>query len=264
MATLNPDYLQTAVSLARQAGEIARANFTLGMAREWKEDSTPVTATDLAINHLVIEEIARHYPDHGVLGEEVSSVTPDHEWVWVCDPIDGTVPFSHGIPVTAFSLGLTYQGESKLGVVYDFLGERFLTAAQGGGAFLNGEPMRVSPQATLARGVMDLEALWSRSLPSPFDLTRLPGVMESENVRILKLGSTVYAGMLVGIGELIGLISRGDKPWDLAALDIIVREAGGRVTDLRGNPLRCDRPILGAVVSNGLIHDRLLELIASL
>ena len=120
MTMLNPDYLETAVSLARQAGEMARANFTLGMAREWKEDSTPVTVTDLAINHLVIAEIGRRFPTHGVLGEEVSSLAPDHEWVWVCDPIDGTIPFSHGIPVTAFSLALTYQGETLLGVVYDF------------------------------------------------------------------------------------------------------------------------------------------------
>ena len=92
----------------------------------------------------------------------------------------------------------------------------------------------------------------------------MPDALEGENVRILKLGSTVYGGMLVAIGELLALITRGDKPWDVAALDILVREAGGRVTDLKGNPLRCDRPIFGAVISNALVHDRLLELIAAL
>lgn len=260
---LTSEYMAVAVALAREAGALARQNFTIGMAREWKEDGSPLTVTDTTINRRVIEEITRQFPTHGVLGEEESALSPDQEWVWVCDPIDGTLPFAHGIPTSAFSLALTRGEEALLGVVYDFHQDRLLTAAKGEGAFLNGKPIQVSSQETLIGGVIGLEAIWTRSVTTPQDLSTLPLHLEPERVKLLKLSSTVYAGMLVGLGELVALISRGDKPWDIAALQVIVTEAGGEVTDLAGKPLHPARPIQGALITNGRVHEQLLQLIAS-
>ncbi|MDX1931840.1 MAG: inositol monophosphatase [Capsulimonadales bacterium] len=257
---LNGEYGRVAVDLAREAGSLAVAAFTLGMRREWKEDGSPVTQTDLAVNQRVIEEIARRFPTHGVLGEEISALTPDQEWIWIVDPIDGTLPFSHGIPVSAFSLALTFRGESLLGVIYDYHSDRLLTAARGEGAFLNGRPIRVSSKSTMKGGVANLEAVWNRVFPTP-EIAHLPALLESEGMKIMKLSSTVYAGMLVALGEFTALVTRGDRAWDVAAIDILVREAGGTVTDLLGAPLRYDRPFSGTVATNGPIHDRLLELI---
>ena len=259
---LHSEYMTVALALAREAGALARQSFTLGMEREWKEDGSPVTATDTAINERVIEEITRRFPGHGVLGEEKSALSPEQEWVWVCDPIDGTLPFAHGIPTSAFSLALTYGEEALLGVVYDFHSDRLLTAAKGEGAYLNGRPIRVSSRATLMGGVIGLEAIWTCSVATSTDLSALPLRLERQQVKMLKLSSTVYAGMLVCLGELVALVSRGDKPWDIAALQVIVTEAGGRITDLCGVPLHPARPIQGALITNGLVHDALLHLIA--
>jgi fructose-1,6-bisphosphatase/inositol monophosphatase family enzyme len=260
MNLLQSEYGTVAVTLAREAGKIAVSNFTLGMQREWKEDGSPVTQTDLAINQRVLDEIARQFPTHGVLGEEISAVSPDQEWVWIVDPVDGTLPFSHGIPVSAFSLALTYQGESLLGVIYDYHSDRLLVAAKGEGAFLNDQPIRVSNKSTLKGAVANLEAVWNRVFSTP-EVAHLPALLEAEGTRLMKLSSTVYAGMLVALGEFTVLVTRGDRAWDVAAVDIIVREAGGRVTDLHGNTLRFNKPFLGTVATNGLIHDRVLELI---
>lgn len=260
MSLIKSEFGTVAVELARQAGKIALSNFTLGMQREWKEDNSPVTLTDLAINQLVLDEVAKSFPEHGVLGEEISNVTPEHEWVWIVDPIDGTLPFSHGIPVSAFSLGLTYKGESLLGVIYDYHSDRLLTAAKGEGAYMNGNPIHVSSKATLKGSVANLEAIWN-AVFSTRDLTHLPGALDTNGAKLMKLSSTVYAGMLVALGEFGALVTRGDRAWDVAAVDIVVREAGGTVTDLNGNPLRYDQPIYGTVATNGLLHDRVLEMI---
>jgi myo-inositol-1(or 4)-monophosphatase len=261
MNLLDSEYMSVAVALAHEAGEIARNNFTLGMQREWKEDGSPVTLTDLAINQRVLDVIAQHFPDHGVLGEEISAYDDSHEWLWIVDPVDGTLPFSHGIPVSAFSLGLTYKGEALLGILYDYHSDRLVTAARGEGAFMNGRPVHVSSKATLKGTVANLEAIWNRVFSTP-DLSHLPPLLENDGAKLMKLSSTVYAGMLVALGEFSVLVTRGDRPWDVVAIDIIIREAGGTVTDLYGNPLRYDQPLHGTVATNGLVHPRMLELIA--
>lgn len=258
---MNTLYLETAVSLAKQAGEIGRSFFSTARERAWKSDNTPVTAADIAINELVIREIRQRFPDHAVLGEEVSHAVDAAEFVWVCDPIDGTIPFALGIPTCAFSLGLVRSGVTEVAVAYDFNADRLYTATRGGGAFVNGEPLTAFTPTTLRASVTDVEGLWWQGFPVG-GLTELPTLLEREGSKILKVCSMVYAGLLVAQGELAGMISRGDKPWDVAALDLIIREAGGCVTDLQGNPLRCDQPIRGCVVSGAGVHSTYLRLVA--
>src|SRR6185369_6851970 len=95
-----------ALQMAQEAGGIIRSNFSMGMKKEWKEDVTPVTVSDLAINKDLIEGVKQHFPGHSVYGEEESALIDGAEYVWVCDPVDGTLPFSHGIPTCMFSLAL--------------------------------------------------------------------------------------------------------------------------------------------------------------
>lgn len=259
--TVNSLYLEVAVSLARQAGEIGRTFFATARERSWKSDNTPVTAADIAINELVIQVISQKFPDHAVLGEEVSNAVASAEYVWVCDPIDGTIPFALGIPTCAFSLGLVRGGVTEVAVAYDFNADRLYTATRGGGAFVNGEPLKAFAADTLRASVTDVEGLWWQGFPVG-GLTELPTYLEREGSKILKVCSMVYAGLLVAQGELAGMISRGDKPWDVAALDLIVREAGGRVTNLLGEPLRCDQPIQGCIVCGAGVHETYLRLVA--
>jgi inositol-phosphate phosphatase / L-galactose 1-phosphate phosphatase / histidinol-phosphatase len=115
------DYLYFAIKIAKEAGDIMRAHFSLGMKKEWKEDNSPLTITDTAINELVIQKVKESFPEHGVLGEEASLETTDATHIWVVDPVDGTIPFSHGVPTFAFSLALVVDGVPQLGVVFDVM-----------------------------------------------------------------------------------------------------------------------------------------------
>lgn len=257
---MNTTYLENAVALARQAGEIGRSIFTTARESTWKSDNTPVTEADIAINDLVIREISRLYPGHAIIGEESSQPHAGADHVWVCDPIDGTIPYALGIPTSAFSLGLVVDGVTEVGVIYDFHADRMYTAERGKGAFCNGKPMVAFTGTSLRATVTDVEGIWWSGFPVG-ELTELPTLLEREGSKILKVCSMVYAGLLVGRGELAGMISRGDKPWDVAAMDIVIREAGGCVTDLRGNPLRCDGPIPGSVVCGAGVQDAYLSLI---
>jgi fructose-1,6-bisphosphatase/inositol monophosphatase family enzyme len=248
--------LEFAVGLAREAGEIMKENFSLGMKKEWKEDDSPITVTDIAINTLVLKAIQEKYPMHSFVGEEGSKVI-DSEYTWVCDPVDGTVPFSHGFPTFVFSLALTRNGESILGVIYDPMMDRLLHAEKGNGAFLNGKRITVSDNTQFNKR-MFIEAGGYSVLPT------LQNVLADEGCRILSFYSCVYAGMLVASGELAGGIYKGDKSWDAAAVKIIVEEAGGKVTDLKGEEQRYDGEINGFIASNGLIHTKLVDLIRPL
>src|SRR3989344_1795821 len=140
--------LEFAKGIAREAGALMRQNFTLGMKKEWKDDDTPLTKTDLAINQLVLEAVQKKYPEHSYIGEEGNNIK-ESEYTWVCDPVDGTIPFSHGYPTFAFSLALTKNGESILGVIYDPIMDRLVHAEKGRGAFLNGKRIAVRKESKI-------------------------------------------------------------------------------------------------------------------
>jgi myo-inositol-1(or 4)-monophosphatase len=256
---LPPEYRDLAIDIAHQAGEIIRDKFKLGMGKEWKEGKivSPVTETDLAINELVIRAIKERFPDHGIIGEERSEPGETNEDIWVCDPVDGTTPFSHGVPTCVFSLALTRDGESLLGVVYDPFMDRLFVAERGSGASLNGSPIRVSAAETIARGVIGVELppVLSHHFP------QLRNELVMNKAKILTVGSTIYMGALVACGEFVANIFTGDKPHDAAALKILVEEAGGKVTDIWGDEQRLDRDIKGFLATNGLVHEELLDLI---
>lgn len=246
------DYLDVATQLAQEAGKIMRANFAIGMKKEWKEDFTPLTISDTTINSLVIKTLSEKYPSMGIIGEE-ESYKKESEYQWICDPIDGTFAFSHGFPTFAFSLALTKNGESVLGVIYDPIMDRMLTAVKGEGAFLNGQAVHVGSESKLN----------STSFVSVDGHKRLTGIkdylVKQYDCSVPVLCSTVYCGMLVALGEFTGSIYEYTKPWDAAALKVIVEEAGGKVTDLNGLDQRYDGTINGFITSNGLVHDRLVD-----
>lgn len=248
-------YKKIAIDLAYESGEIMRNNFSLGMKKEWKGDNTPLTETDTRINKLVIDTISKHFPDHSILGEEGSKMIESSEYTWVCDPIDGTIPFSHGYPTFVFSLALTKNGESILGVIYDPMLDRLLVAEKGKGATMNNKPISVSKISSFATAQINLDA--------KLELTRLREIFPKES-RISTLLSAVYSGLLVACGEFVAEIFEHKHPWDGAAVKIIVEEAGGKVTDIFGNEQRYDREINGFVASNGIMHDKIIALIKSI
>jgi myo-inositol-1(or 4)-monophosphatase len=251
---MHSNYLDTALSLAKQAGEIMRKNFTLNMEKEWKDDRAPVTATDTAINEIVLRKIKEQFPDHSILSEEGDDFSEESEFVWICDPVDGTHNFAHGIPTATFALALTQNGQPTLGVIYDPFLDRMFYAEKGKGAFLNGHPIHVSKNPMLKSTVMGMGKMKAvRNLFPVMEHIREHGVI------IMSSLSTHYVSALVAAGEFSAVFFGGTSPHDMTASAIIVEEAGGKVTNIWGGKTeRYDREMEGQLVTNGIIHDEIL------
>ena len=253
-----PSYIETARNLAEKAGVVMRKNFTSHMKKEWKHDNTPVTETDLAINDLVLKEIKTCYPGHSIIAEEGNDHDELHEYVWICDPVDGTHNFSHGLPTATFAIALLRDHQPILGVILDPFENRMFYAEKGKGAFLNGNPMTVSSATSIKKTLIGIGK--SRSLKNLFPVM---DELYQRGVSMITGLSIHYLSALVSCGEFSASIFGGTSPHDMTPARIIVNEAGGRVTDLYGNtPSRYDREMSGQLCSNGLVHDELLSVLA--
>ncbi len=249
-------YKNFAIDIAKQAGEIIKTQFAFGMAKQYKElDHSPVTETDLQINSLVVKAIKENFSDHDIVGEEESDNSKKSDYIWYCDPIDGTIPFSNGIPICTFSLALVYKGQPILGVVYEPFMDNTYVAEKNKGAFRNKQPIHVSKNPDIKGQIIALEH-WSAA---KFDFSKMYGALEKDLIKTLKFCSFIYKSVLVANGELIGSIFPHNTAHDLAAIKIIIEEAGGKTTDLYGNEIDFNKEINGFVASNGLVHDYILK-----
>ena len=251
------EYLTFAKEISKKAGEIMLKYFKEDADIRFKEDKTIVTIADETINNYLIDEVKKRFPDHAVDGEENSS--GESKYVWVCDPVDGTAMYSKHIPVAVFSLALVVDGVPILGVVYDPFTDSLYEATKGGGAFKNGNPIHVNNinlEDIACYGNYDM---WY-NIEKEYDISKTINDLQKE-VTLSKIGSTIRAAMCVASGDFAFHIFPGHihKNCDVAASKIIVEEAGGKVTDFDGNEQRYDRSINGALITNGIVHDAILE-----
>ncbi len=251
--------LDFAKGLAHEAGVIMKRYFRADdIGIELKEDDSPVTVADNTVNALVIEKVKAHYPEFGVIGEEDSYET-EREWLWVVDPVDGTSPFSLGLPLSTFCLALVHKGNVQLSVVYDLFLDRLFTAQLGMGALVNGEPLKVSAvndfKNQYALGFRSLKKENHESINDMFD------ELQRRGTSFYSFPSFTYGGLLVAEGRFIAACMQYGSPWDAAAISLIVQEAGGTVTDLSGKPRKFNEWGDGLLVSNGLVHDEIVRLI---
>ncbi len=250
------DYKEFAEDIARQAGKIIKDSFKLGIEKQIKEDTSFVTEADLAINALVLAEIAKRFPTHSVLSEEGSNLIHESEYVWVCDPLDGTKAFAHGLPFGCFSLALVKDGEVLLGVINDPLSDRLYSAQKGMGATLNGSLVSVSTMDTFGNALVNCDVTHR----GKYDIVPLINEFFSMHSSVFRLSACIYASSLVAAGQFVASIYCMTSAHDAAAIKIIVEEAGGKVTDMHGREQRYDRAIDGLLVSNGVLHDELVAL----
>jgi len=190
---------------------------------------------------------------HGVLGEEASTATAAHTAVWVCDPIDGTAGFILGLPTAMFSLAFVQDGKPILGVAYDPFADQLFTAVHGQGAFCNDKPIHVAPC-----GIEGALVAGPGSATGIFREESLYRDLIAQGAIVPAFTGNVFKCMLIAEGKLHGRIFGGPGAHDIAAIKVIVEEAGGKVTDLEGNEQRYDRAINGAIISNGTIHQVLI------
>lgn len=251
--------LAFAKHLAKEAGAVIRENFAKGASPEWKANQTPITETDLTVNSLVIKRVAEAFPEHGVLGEE-GNANAGAPTKWVCDPLDGTMPFSHGVPITTFSLALVEDGRAVLGVVYDPFMDRLFYGVVGQGAFLNDESIHVNNIKSLERALIEIDGFPSTN-PVIAVGSELTGLLRGKGAYVTSMWATILPAALVAAGKYSGAILNVPTCEDAAAIKVIVEEAGGKVTDLFGNDQRYDQPTKGFIASNGHIHADLVKLL---
>lgn len=254
---MEQEYLKFAKDIAYKAGEIMIKYFKYDNESSYKFDQTIVTKADIEINQYLIKRVKEAFPTHSVDGEEEQFGKSDY--VWVCDPIDGTAMYARHIPVAVFSLALVIDGISTIGVVYDPFTNSMYSAIKGKGAYKNGEEISVN-NIELA----DKESVSNFDMSPRFEYDLYDSVKElGKKTYFVSVGSVIRACMCIATGDFNLAIFPGTKHknCDIAAAKVIVEEAGGKVTDLFGNEQRYDKDINGAVISNGKVHDEVINVI---
>ncbi len=252
---IQPDVMELATLAARAGGQVLLDRFQTRRAIHSKGFRDIVTDADVAAQEAIVTVLRQHFPEHGLLSEEGLSANQGCEWLWVIDPLDGTVNYSRRLPCFAVSVALVVQGEPMVGVVFDPVREQLFAAGRGAGATLNGELLHVSARHTLEAAVIGFD--WARDPLRRSHLLACLNRVAPACGTMRAVGSAVLALCYVATGALDGYFHLAIQPWDGAAASLIVREAGGLLTDLSGAEWRYTTP--ACVASNGLIHAAILE-----
>lgn len=248
------DYLDAAIEIAREAGQVLLAH--RGAAFELKAAYDLVTAADRASEQLIIRRLRERFPQHGIVAEEGGRAEMQAAMRWYVDPLDGTTNFAHEYPMWNVTLALARNDEVIAGIVYDPLNRELFAAERGAGARLNGAPMHVSKTRVLN------DSLVSTGFPSR---KRHQNVnihfyyqlaMVTHGVR--RGGSAALDLAYTACGRTEAFWEFGLNPWDMAAGTLLIEEAGGTVSGMKGEPL--DLYGLYVLADNGLIHGEILEL----
>jgi histidinol-phosphatase len=246
------DALAAAEDAARAAGEVALKYYRSGFDVTLKPDATPVTQADQGAEQAIREVLGRAFPGHGFLGEEFGAVG-DQRRRWIIDPIDGTKNFVRHVPIWATLLAFEEAGEILVGVIHNPVTGDLLSARRGGGARLNGEPVRVSAVAGLREAT-----LLHAGLKLVKDAGYWDGFVRLVDATDRQRGFGDYLGYaMVAEGKAEIYLETDLKAWDLAPCKVIVEEAGGRFTDFAGTPTIYSG---NAFATNGVLHDAALAL----
>jgi myo-inositol-1(or 4)-monophosphatase len=245
--------------IARQAGDILESFTGEDLDIRHKSRTDLVTRADHASEDYLIGVIREAFPDHAINAEESGQLagTPDHQWF--IDPLDGTLNYAHGLPIYCVSIAYACQGEVTLGVVYDPSRDELFSAELGKGAFLNDKPIHVSNIDTLLESMLVTgfpHDLWG----TPGDNTNFFFEFSKLTQTVRRLGSAALDIVYVAAGRMEGFWEVSINSWDVAAGGLIVREAGGLVTNIAGDPDFLKEPI-SIIAANPAIHARMKALL---
>jgi myo-inositol-1(or 4)-monophosphatase len=244
-------FLEVALDAAKEAGAILRTEFDRPKTISYKGEVDLVTESDKHSESIIVAKLRKHFPQHAITAEEGSgSPAKNAKYSWHIDPLDGTTNFAHAYPCFAVSIGLLEDGEPIVGLVLNPIANELFTAVRGEGAYLNSSRIHVSPIEKLATSLVSTgfptrQRANNRNIYYYWEFT-----MRSHGVR--RDGSAALDLCSVACGRFDGFWEFGLNSWDTAAGILIVKEAGGMVTDLEGRPYYPgDRSILA---TNGKIH----------
>jgi myo-inositol-1(or 4)-monophosphatase len=252
-------YLDRAVEAARAAGALQRERLWCEHDIRFKGETDLVTEVDRACEDLIVGTLHQSWPGHDILAEENVYRPAGSRFRWIIDPLDGTTNYAHGFPWFCVSIALEIDGEVKVGVVYQPMLDELFTAVAGEGAFLNGRQIRVSRREPLIGCLLATGFPYDRSRENENNFEHfLDFQLEARGVR--RAGAAALDLAYVAAGRLDGFWECKLKPWDVAAGELMVTEAGGMVTNYVGEPFAVtDHRILA---SNGLIHGAMVAVLA--
>lgn len=248
------DFMAAMMEIAREAGALLMEYFRQHVKVEYKGEVDLVTVADRKSEALILERLRARWPGHDILGEEGGLHQQGSDYRWYVDPLDGTTNFAHGFPVFCVSMAVEHKGRRIAGIIYDPTREEMFAAEHGSGAYLNGARMQVSQVSNLA------ESLVATGFPS-HKRHQNPNIhfyhqitLRTHGVR--RAGSAALDLASVACGRFEAFWEFNLKPWDTAAGVLMVEEAGGRVSDFRGEPFRIESR--ETLASNGLVHEVML------
>jgi myo-inositol-1(or 4)-monophosphatase len=254
--------LKSTLIRATEAGARVMAEFFQGSFKISNKEgiNNLVTEADHASEKAIFEVIKKEFPDHYILSEEAGEIVMDSDYKWIIDPIDGTVNFAHGIPICCVSIGIEFKGEMIFGAVFNPFNKEFFFAQKGFGASLNDKKIRVSEEARVISSCL-VTGFPYTYLDLPNGPLEVFARMIRKGVPVRRLGSAAMDLCWVAAGRFDGFYEHKLQAWDSAAGFLIVQEAGGRVSDFKGDPYSLYQPHI--VASNGKIHEELLKWINS-
>ena len=241
--------------LIRDFGEIENLQVSL------KGPGNFVTASDIKVEKILVEELQKARPTYSILSEEIGEINNDESFKWIIDPIDGTSNFLHGIPHFAISIGLEHDKEIICGIIYDPIKDEMFTAEKGNGAYVNNKRMRVSSRSKLKDCIIFTGG--PRQNPKDKELFFVEYKNFSSVVKtpIRKMGSASLDIAYVAAGRCDGFWQRNLNYWDYAAGIILVKESGGFVTDFNGENRYIENETI--LVTNSKINKEMIEVLNS-
>jgi myo-inositol-1(or 4)-monophosphatase len=252
------DYLNVAITAAKEAGRVQMHHFGHFHPIEYKGDFNPVTEIDKLCDQAILQIIFDAFPNHDLLTEESPFEAKGSPWRWIVDPLDGTTNYFHGYPCFCVSIGLEVEGEVRLGVVYNPVLDELFHAEKGKGAFLNGNRIFVSHTDHLKGSFL--------STGFPYDVQEHPDFylryfrqFITRSFAIRRPGSAAIDLCYLAAGRFDGFWELNLHAWDVAAGSLMVTEAGGRVTDFQGQSFSIYSQ--ETLASNGMIHEEMLQVI---
>ncbi|MCX6798853.1 MAG: inositol monophosphatase family protein [Candidatus Diapherotrites archaeon] len=248
-----------AAELAEKAGALLLRDFgkhaRLAAMRGGVKEIT--TKFDKVADKMIVGALRKKFPEHGILSEESEAVFAEKDFVWVVDPIDGSSNYAGGNPFFAVSIALLHNKQPVFGAVYAPVMKYLFVGEEGKGAFLNGKRIHVSDVGELGSAYLLTCPGGSKSNSR---VSRINAAVHPLVKDLRMLGSAALEGAWVACGKADAYATTQIYPWDIAAAVILAREAGGRVTDFRGNSWKAVQS--DVIFSNGKVHEELCGIIA--
>ena len=239
--------------LIRDFGEIENLQVSI------KGPGDFVTVADKKVEKILIEELQKARPTYSILSEEIGEINNDESFKWIIDPIDGTANFLHGIPHFAISIGLEHDDEIICGIVYDPIKDEMFVAEKGNGSYLNNQRMRVSSRSKLKDCIVFTGGPKLESQNKELALDEYKKFSSKILIPIRKLGSASLDMAYVAAGRCDGFWQRNLNYWDIAAGIILVKEAGGFVTDFEGENRYVENKTI--LATNSKINKEMIEVL---